>query len=92
MTPHKFRHIAQNWILISNSNWTFSEFYLLIYVGVLGPKAHIYVYIGSRAQSKDVKSSEEGWTLSEESVLVSEEVSFGYKGPWGWSEDEYIIG
>ena len=28
----KNRHIAQNWILISNSNWTFSKFYLLIYI------------------------------------------------------------
>ena len=34
---HKFRHITENWILISNSNWTFSELYLYIYI-------YIYIY------------------------------------------------
>ena len=35
-SPHKFKHMTQNWILISNFDWTLSELYLLIY---------IYIYI-----------------------------------------------
>ena len=36
-SPHKFRHMTQNWILISNYNLTFSKFFLLIYI-------YIYIY------------------------------------------------
>ena len=54
-----------------------------IIVGVLGPTTYIYVYIGSRAQFEDIKWSEEGWILLEESVSVSEDVSFDHKGPRG---------
>ena len=54
-----------------------------IIVGVLGPTTYIYVYIGSGAQFEDIKWSEEGWTLLEESVSVSEDVSFDHKGPRG---------
>ena len=41
---------------------------------------YIYVYIGPEAQSEDMKQSEEGQTQLEESVLVSEKVSFDHKG------------
>ena len=33
-SPYKFRRLTQNWILISNFNWTFSDFYLLMCVCV----------------------------------------------------------
>ena len=36
--------------------------------------------------------SEEEQTLSGELVLVIGEVSFGYNGPRGWAEDEYLLG
>ena len=41
------RHMAQNLILSSNSNWTFSEFCLLIY---------IYIYIYSTGGQKSNSS------------------------------------
>ena len=31
---------------------------IIVFVGVAGPGAHIYVYIGPWAQSEDVKQSE----------------------------------
>ena len=39
-SPHKFRHVAQNWIQILSYNWTFSKLCLLIY---------IYIYIYARS-------------------------------------------
>ena len=44
------------------------------------------------AQAKDEKLSEESKSLSEEVILVSEEVSFGYNGLMGWVEDKCILG
>ena len=61
-------------------------------VGVLDQELIIYVDIGLEAQSEDEKSSEEEWTLSRESVLVNEEVSFGHNGLVGWAEDECLFG
>ena len=34
-SPYKFRHMAQNWILISNYNLTFSDLCLLIYIYIV---------------------------------------------------------
>ena len=48
----------------------------------------IYVYVGLGAQSKDIKQSENGETLSEESMLMNEEVRYGHEGPKKWSEEE----
>ena len=38
--------MAQNWILISNFNWTFSKFCLLIYI-------YIYIYIERERESSN---------------------------------------
>ena len=44
------------------------------------------------AQAKDERLSEEDKYLSEEIVLVSKEVTFGYNGLKGWAEDKCILG
>ena len=41
-SPHKFRHMMQNWILISNYNWTLSFLYIYIYINnKIVPKMYI---------------------------------------------------
>ena len=52
----------------------------------------IYLYIGHVAQAKDEDLSEEEKYLSEETVLVNKEVSFGHNGSRTWAEDKCILG
>ena len=44
-------------ILIYNDNKTIKKYLMheIYIVGVIGPEAHIYVYIGPGAQSEDVR-------------------------------------
>jgi len=44
------------------------------------------------AQAKDERVSKEDKFLSEETVLVDNEVSFGHNGLRGWAKDECILG
>ena len=50
-------------------------------MGVKGQGAHIYVYVGSRAQSEDFKQLEDRKTLPLGSVLISEEMKFNQNHP-----------
>ena len=43
------------------------------------------------AQVEDEKLSKEDKSLSEEVILVSEEVSFGHNGLMGWVDDKCIL-
>ena len=52
----------------------------------------MYVYIEPGVQFENERSSQNEQTLSRESVLVEEKVSFGHKGPRGWAEDEGLLG
>ena len=51
MVPHKFRHMTQNYILIFNSNWIFSKFYLLIYILAYN-LMHMHRYCGAEGFGK----------------------------------------
>ena len=53
---------------------------------------HIYVYVGLGVQFKDIKQSEDGETLLKESMLMNEDVRYGYEGPKKWSEEECFLG
>ena len=44
------------------------------------------------AQVEDERLSEEDKSLSEETVLVNKEVSFGHNDLRGWAEDKCILG
>ena len=50
-------------------------------MGVKGQGAHIYVYVGLRAQSEDFKQFEDKKTLPLGSVLMSEEMRFDQSHP-----------
>ena len=50
-------------------------------VGVMGPEVRIYLYIGSGAQSEDIKLFEDREILSKEFVLTNEEVRYGHESP-----------
>ena len=51
----------------------------------------IYLNIGPVSQAEDKESSEEKNFLTEETMLVNEEVDFSYSGLRGWSEDECLL-
>ena len=48
--------------------------------------------IGLVAQAENRGLSEEKKSLSEETVLMNKEVSFGHNGSRGWVEDKCILG
>ena len=52
----------------------------------------IYLYIGPVAQGEDEGLSKEEKFLSNETVLVNKEVSFGHNGLRGWAKDKCILG
>jgi len=49
------------------------------------------VYVGPKTQVEDQRTSKEEQTLSRESVLIDEEVSFDLNGPEGQAEDECLL-
>ena len=50
------------------------------------------MYIGLVAQAEDEGLSKEEKSLSEKTMLVNKEVSFGHNGLRGWAENKCILG
>ena len=81
---------VHNFIHLTYTN--FQRLYTILYVGVKSHGAHIYVYVRQMAQFEDFKYPEDKKTLSEGSVLVSEEMKSDQNHPGGWSEEEPFLG